>query len=271
MAHQGRIGRATTASRVHRPRPRQTPRDGPYSVLENGLQWAAHLDRLKILLPDRLDQLHSLSLVDSRASHSESRSKPPRGACPNWQRDAPPSCAPASPPAGRHAQRAKPLPNPAAPGPPAKRPARAAPAAVARAAPAALPSNKQGSGSRTSTPHLPVGTNGGQWACVGPVYAAQPGGRGPGPRPRPRPRADVGRGCSEQNLATRTSTETSLPGAAGTLGAVKGTAHGGCDTASLTSESKPILVIFWKAYLSIKQPLTAHGPIHLKVSSRHDP
>ncbi len=26
--------------------------------------------------------------------------------------------------------------------------------------------------------------------------------------------------------------------------------------------------LFWKAYLSIKQPLTAHGPIHLKVSSR---
>jgi hypothetical protein len=31
---QGPIGRATTASRVHRPRPRQTPRDGPDSVLE---------------------------------------------------------------------------------------------------------------------------------------------------------------------------------------------------------------------------------------------
>ncbi len=28
---------------------------------------------------------------------------------------------------------------------------------------------------------------------------------------------------------------------------------------------------FWKAYLSIKQPLTAHGPIHPRVSSRHDP
>jgi hypothetical protein len=28
---------------------------------------------------------------------------------------------------------------------------------------------------------------------------------------------------------------------------------------------------FWKAYLSIKQPLTAHGPIHPQVSSRHDP
>ena len=27
---------------------------------------------------------------------------------------------------------------------------------------------------------------------------------------------------------------------------------------------------FWKAYLSIKQPLTAHGPIHPQVSSRHD-
>ena len=28
---------------------------------------------------------------------------------------------------------------------------------------------------------------------------------------------------------------------------------------------------FWKAYLSIKQPLTAHGPFHPQVSSRHDP
>ncbi len=27
---------------------------------------------------------------------------------------------------------------------------------------------------------------------------------------------------------------------------------------------------FWKAYLSIKQPLTAHGPIDPQVSSRHD-
>ena len=26
--------------------------------------------------------------------------------------------------------------------------------------------------------------------------------------------------------------------------------------------------LFWKAYLSIKQPLTAHGPIHPRVSSR---
>jgi hypothetical protein len=30
-------------------------------------------------------------------------------------------------------------------------------------------------------------------------------------------------------------------------------------------------LFFWKAYLSVKQPLTAHGPIHPKVSSRHDP
>jgi hypothetical protein len=40
------------------------------------------------------------------------------------------------------------------------------------------------------------------------------------------------------------------------------------------ASSKP--VEFWdpemrKAYLSIKQPLTAHGPIHPRVSSRHDP
>ncbi len=30
-------------------------------------------------------------------------------------------------------------------------------------------------------------------------------------------------------------------------------------------------MVFWKAYLSIKQPLTAHGPIHPQVSSRQDP
>ncbi len=30
-------------------------------------------------------------------------------------------------------------------------------------------------------------------------------------------------------------------------------------------------IFFWKAYLSIKQPLTAHDPIHPRVSSRHDP
>ncbi len=30
-----------------------------------------------------------------------------------------------------------------------------------------------------------------------------------------------------------------------------------------------VLCFFWKAYLSIKQPLTAHGPIHPRVSSRH--
>jgi hypothetical protein len=30
-------------------------------------------------------------------------------------------------------------------------------------------------------------------------------------------------------------------------------------------------LVFWKAYLSIKQPLTAHDPIHPQVSSRHDP
>jgi hypothetical protein len=31
------------------------------------------------------------------------------------------------------------------------------------------------------------------------------------------------------------------------------------------------VVGFWKAYLSIRQPLTAHDPIHPQVSSRHDP
>ncbi len=30
-------------------------------------------------------------------------------------------------------------------------------------------------------------------------------------------------------------------------------------------------MLFWKAYLSIKQPLTAHDPIHPQVTSRPDP
>ncbi len=30
------------------------------------------------------------------------------------------------------------------------------------------------------------------------------------------------------------------------------------------------ILFFWKAYLSIKQHLTAHGPIHPRVSSRHE-
>ncbi len=32
-----------------------------------------------------------------------------------------------------------------------------------------------------------------------------------------------------------------------------------------------LISFFWKVYLSIKQPVTAHGPIHPRVSSRHDP
>jgi hypothetical protein len=40
------------------------------------------------------------------------------------------------------------------------------------------------------------------------------------------------------------------------------------DTAANTDVVAP--KFFWKACLSIKQPLTAHGPIHPQVSSRHD-
>ena len=73
---------------------------------------------------------------------------------------------------------AKAPPNPAGP-----RQSGRATAPVARAARAALPSSKQGSASRsrrTSMPHLPAASNGGPWAHVGPVCAAQPGGRGRG-------------------------------------------------------------------------------------------
>jgi hypothetical protein len=51
-----------------------------------------------------------LSWEASLYSRASSTHEPPTrpnlhvGACPNWQRDAPPSCAPASPAAGRHAQ-----------------------------------------------------------------------------------------------------------------------------------------------------------------------
>ena len=118
--------------------------------------------------------------------------------------------------------------------PPAKRP-RAAPVAAPGPRQGSLRSSKLGSGSTDLDAPSPRGT---QRRTVGPCWARVrcPTRR---PRPRPRQRADVGRDCSEPKLATRTSTESSLPVAAGTLGAVKGTAHG-CDTASLTS--KPILV-----------------------------
>jgi hypothetical protein len=33
--------------------------------------------------------------------------------------------------------------------------------------------------------------------------------------------------------------------------------------------STTVILFFWKAYLSIKQPLTAHDPIHPQVPSRH--
>jgi len=114
--------------------------------------------------------------------------------------------------------------------PPAKR-RHAAP--VAPPARAALPSNRQGS---TSADLDAPSLRGHQRRAVGPCWARVrcPTRR---PRRRPRQRADVGRGCSEPNPATRTSTESSLPvaralPAAGIRGAAK-------RTASLTSE--PIL------------------------------
>jgi hypothetical protein len=42
-------------------------------------------------------------------------------------------------------------------------------------------------------------------------------------------------------------------------------------TPILGSRHLEFSLIFWKAYLSIKQPLTAYDPIHPQVSSRHDP
>ena len=102
------------------------------------------------------------------------------------------------------------------------------------ASPGALPSHRQGP---TSTDLDAPSLRGHQRRAVGPCWARV---RSPTRRPRrrPRQRADVGRGCSEPNPATRTSTESSLPvartlPAAGILGAAK-------RTASLTSE--PILV-----------------------------
>ena len=36
------------------------------------------------------------------------------------------------------------------------------------------------------------------------------------------------------------------------------------------SQKEMPFAFFWKAYLSIKQPLTAHDPIHPQVPSRHE-
>jgi len=197
----------------------------------NGLQWAAHLDLLHILLLDRLDQLHSgsePSLYSRASSTHEPPTRPTVGACPNWQRDAPPSCARLA------ACRA---PCPASKAPPNQAgtppPSGGTPHQWHRQPGQPSPSNRQGS---TSTDLDAPSLRGHQRRAVGPCWARVrcPTRR---PRRRPRQRADVGRGCSEPNPATRTSTESSLPvaralPAAGIRGAAK-------RTASLTSE--PIL------------------------------
>ena len=240
---QGRIGRATTASRVHRPRPRQTPRDGPDSVLETAssgrrtstfstscfltalissiLPWGSepspysrasstHDLPLQVHEPPSRPNLHRRRLPKLAARRSavlRARLAACRAPCPASK--APPNQAGTPPPSGGtphqwHRQ----------PGQPS-------------------PSNRQGS---TSTDLDAPSLRGHQRRAVGPCWARVrcPTRR---PRRRPRQRADVGRGCSEPNPATRTSTESSLPvaralPAAGIRGAAK-------RTASLTSE--PIL------------------------------
>jgi len=120
----------------------------------NGLQWAAHLDRLHILVLDRLDQLHSLVGSETSQYSRASLSLPHRsslevGAGPNWQRNAPPSCA-------RLAACRAPCPaTQAPPNPAGPRQSGRAPAPVARAARAALPSSKQGPASRDG-PRCPI-------------------------------------------------------------------------------------------------------------------
>jgi hypothetical protein len=107
------------------------------------------------LFLDRLDQLHSVfgnrvcTHEPRRASHSVEPARPPSRRLPKLPARcsavlrAPPSCARASAPAGRHAQRAK------SPGirSECKAAARRTGTSGTGVAPAALPSNKEGSGS----------------------------------------------------------------------------------------------------------------------------
>ncbi len=190
---QGRIGRATTASRVHRPRPRQTPSDGPDSVIEMASSWRRTLTFCtSCFLTASIS--HILSWEANRVCTHEPRrltSLPlgpssTVGACPNWQRDAPPSCAPATPPAGRHAQRAR------RPRIRQEPPRQAAARRTSGTASPGSPPQQQAKvpPRRKSMPPLSAATNGGQWARVGPVCA-----RCPTRRPRQRAEAESRRGA----------------------------------------------------------------------------
>ena len=186
------------------------PRDGPYSVPETTSSWQR---TLTLSTSCFLAASNSSILLVGVCTHEPRRPTRPSlqaGASPKRQRDAPPSCAPAWPPAGPHAQRENCPPKPAmgSPGSPPQQQARV-PGSTDLDAPS---------------------PRGNQRRAVGPCWArVRCPTRRPRPRPRPRPRADVGRDCSEPKLATRPSSDTSLPvaralAAEGILGAVKGTA-----------------------------------------------
>jgi hypothetical protein len=216
----------------------------------NGLQWAAHLDLLKILLPDRLDQLHSRgsepSLYSRASSAHEPRARASHCLEPPRRRRPKPAAQRSAVLRTRLAACRAPCPAGKAPPNPARPLRKAAARRTSGTGSPGSPPQQQGT-FRLDGPRYPASprqpTKG-----SGPVYARPPRGnqrtaagpctagrvRGPTRRPRPRQRADVGRDCSEPNPAARTSTESSLPvartlPAEGILWAVKG-------TASLTSE-----------------------------------
>ena len=126
----------------------------------NGLQWAAHLDLLKILLPDRLDQLHSRGSEPSLYSRASSTHEPSARAShclePPRRRRPKPAAQRSAVLRTRLAACRAPCPaGKAPPNPAGPRQSGRAPAPVARAARAALPSSKQGSASRDG-PRCPI-------------------------------------------------------------------------------------------------------------------
>jgi hypothetical protein len=231
---QGRTGRATTASRVHCPRPRQTARDGPDAVLETAssrrrtltvstsCSWTAWISSILSWEANRV-----CTHQYSHSGRGYRRASNEVGAGPNWQRDAPP-LARASPFAGRHANMLiRPGPGKAAarrhqlhgqPGQPSPAASKVPPLETDLDAPS---------------------PRGNQRRTVGPCWArVRCPTRRPRPRPRPRAEAESRRGprllrSKEPNPVARTSTEPRLPVRQEHSRQSKG-------TASLTS--KPILV-----------------------------
>jgi hypothetical protein len=206
---QGLIERATTASRVHRPRPRQTPRDGPDSVLEPASSGRRTLTfstscfltaLISSISRGKRTESVVTSLVDSRASHS---AQPARRRLPKL------AARRSAVLRARHAACRAPCPANKAPPESGRFEAAAHQwhgCPLAAPGPGSPPQQQaQGPPRRISMPHLPAATNGGRRAQVG-ARVRRPTRR---PRPRPRPRAGR-RGPRLLRAKPRTSPESSL-------------------------------------------------------------